>query len=531
MRKQKIHCVVVDQDAEVTASLEAVLRNSDVLPTLKQVASLQQLIPILQEIKPHLLFYPKSKAGDSLDLLEILQNYSPDTLLVLISRNEWQGLTTWLMGVESCILPIDDAEYFSQYIDFLLRYSGVKHDFRQCKHLLGVAELRCHWLVDYSWEAIAYISQGMHLYANNAYISLFGFESIAEVRSMPVAQLVDSSERKTFGIMGKAADTSSQPSNRLLTTLRTLDGERMRAEIRFIPAVLKGKRCSQLHVRPLERHIGKGAPLWKQDNPWEGADERIHLLPESRTPPTPAASAQAQQPGTAKAATQAPPLDGLKMLFHKLHRLREKLPTIYTAEPEFQQQPNKKVSYASLVRQLGATDSRFRLDYWSLGQIILKLSSQGSEKPDYLVFVSVGGTILNNESQLKLLISLLNAAPAITNRIVVALQYEDCLAHMGQLGKLIKLLRAVGVSLAIDGVPDDIRAIRLVQVVKPSLVRLSPDVAAIAVRKAETGRIQRLIYQLAANMRGVIVPGVQNKAALQVVYSSAAAYVQGSVAI
>ncbi len=133
---------------------------------------------------------------------------------------------------------------------FCCAIPAIKQDFRDCKHLLGVAELRCHWLVDYSWEAIAYISQGMHLYANNAYVTLFGFESMAEVRSMPVSHLVDTPERKTFEAMSKAADVGSKPSNRLLTTLRTLDGERMRAEIRFIPAVLKGQALHPVACAP-----------------------------------------------------------------------------------------------------------------------------------------------------------------------------------------------------------------------------------------------------------------------------------------
>ena len=136
MKKQKIQCIVIDRDVEVTASLDAALRRSDVLLDLKQVASLAQLIPVLQELQPHLLFCPHEKSAPSLELLETLQRYSPDTLLVWISRDEWQGLTTWLMGVESCILPLNDVDYFGQYIDFLLRYSTIKQDFRNCKHLL-----------------------------------------------------------------------------------------------------------------------------------------------------------------------------------------------------------------------------------------------------------------------------------------------------------------------------------------------------------------------------------------------------------
>jgi EAL domain-containing protein (putative c-di-GMP-specific phosphodiesterase class I) len=405
------------------------------------------------------------------------------------------------MGVESCILPLNDVDYFGQYIDFLLRYSTIKQDFRNCKHLLGVAELRCHWLVDYSWEAIAYISQGMHLYANNAYVTLFGFEGMAEVRSMPVAQLAEAAERKAFEAMSKAADVGNKPSNRLLITLRTLEGERMRAEVRFIPAVLKGKRCTQLHVRPLERNMLKGVSLRKQDNPWEAAELRLQTATPVPPPPQPEPAA----------------ISGMKMTFHKLQRLREQLPTVYVAEPEFRQK-SQILDYAALLKQLVTPASRFRLDYWNLGQVVLKLSAQDSEKPSYLVFVSVGGAILNNETDLKRMIELLNAAPAAAKRIVLALQYRDCMEQLKSFSKVVMLCKGVGVRLAIDGVPDDAQALRFLQAVKPVLVRIDP---------LKTQRLPAFIAQLVEHNLKVIVPDVQDKAALKAVYATAAAYAQG----
>ncbi|WP_175517863.1 EAL domain-containing protein [Thiothrix caldifontis] len=514
MKKQKIHCVVVDQDVEVTASLDAALRHSDVLLELNQVASVQQLIPVLQELQPHLLFCPYDKSKPSVELLETLQRYSPDTLLVWVARDEWQGLTTWLMGVESCILPLRDLEYFGQYIDFLLRYSSIKQDFRDCKHLLGVAELRCHWLVDYSWEAIAYISQGMHLYANNAYVTLFGFEGMAEVRSMPVAHLVDNTERKTFEAMSKAADVGSKPSNRLLITLRTLEGERMRAEIRFIPAVLKGKRCTQLHVKPLERNILKGVSLRKQDNPWEATELRLQKVPvmhKVQEEHTVTSSPNAKTP------VAPPAVNRMKMVFRKLQRMNENLPDIYLSEPEFQQKA-QKLNYTALVKQLGNSGGRFRLDYWNLGQVVLKLSTQENEKPDYLVFVSVSSAILNNDAELKRVVELLNTTPEVAKRMVLAFQYQDCMTNIAQLGKVIKLLKVLGVHLAIDGLPDSSQALKFVQVVKPALVRVDANV--------NIDHLQRLIEQLVDRHCKVIIPSEQDQNFLKVAYSTAAAYVQ-----
>lgn len=508
MSKPKIHCVVVDHDVEVTASLDAALRSADVAVALDSVASSQQLLPLLQEQHPHLLFCPQAaKTPITVGMLETVQHYSPDTVLVWLSSEQWQGLTTWLNGVESCTLPLNELNRFHHYIDFLLRYAALKHDFRQCKHLLGIAELRSHWLVDYSWEAIAYVSQGMHLHANPAYLTLFGFEDIAEARSMPLAQLVAVAERPAVESLANLADAHTQASERLLATLRTLNGEKFRAEIRFIPAVLKGKRCTQLYVRPVERHIGKSVPLWK-DNPWE------HKIPTVQ--PLPAV----------EVATQA--LLGMRIIFHKLHRLKEKLPALYVAEPVVQQTGQVRLDYAALLHQPDIAANRFRLDYWVIEQVVLKLSSQTVEASDYLVFVSVTDAILNNAEQLRQLISLLDAAPAIAKRLVIAIPYQANPSDYQSLKKLQTLLRGVGAWLAIDNWVLDANGLQLLQTVKPVLVRFAPSVLASALKKKQLSALCSVIKRLVENQCRVIISGIMNEAAFRAAYATAANYAQGS---
>lgn len=526
MKKQKIQCVIIDRDVEVTASLDAALHDSDVLLDMETVTAVQQIVPALGK-KPHLLFCPQSRNGEgNKTLLDALQRYSPDTLLVWVTRDEWQGLTTWLSGVESCTLPLNDVDYFRQYVDFLLHYSGIKQEFRQCKHLLGVAELRCHWLVDYSWEAIAYVSQGMHLYANNAYVTLFGFESLAEVRSMPVAHLVDTAERKVFETMSKAADDGNKPSNRLLTTLRCLSGERLRAEIRFIPAVLKGKRCTQLHVRPLERHVRVNPELHREDNPWEKTEQRLQAMPEPGMPvAAQIAPLQVQQAEIKAALTPS----GMKMVFTQTMRLRQRLPELFVAEPVFQQQDGQMVTHDALLKQLGQGDGRFRLDYWSVGQVALKLSAENAKPSGYLIFVSVGEAIFNNELRLKRLLEVLNASPDAACQIVLGLQYQVCSTHVRQLPGVVRQLKATGVHLAIDGVNDDELAVKLVQAVKPAFVRLSAALSERLARSTEAARqLHKLVHRLGETSR-VIVGGVNEAAALNLVYATAATYVEGEI--
>lgn len=540
MKKQTLQCLVIDRDVEVTASLDAALRHANTPHELQRIASMQQLIPALTQQKPHLLFCPPAHAEAASVLLETLQRHSPDTLLVQVARDEWQGLTTWLAGVESCVLPIRDVDYFAQYIDFLLHYATLKHEFRQSKHLLGVAELRCHWLVDYSWEAIAYVAQGVHLYANNAYLSLFGFASPAAMRTLPVSQLVATDERKTFEALGRAADVGSRPSNRLLISLRTLAGESMRAEVRFIPAVLKGKRCYQLHVRPLERPTRVAAVVQTPVSPWDQAVTPTAVaapsvplappvVPVVQPPIAPVALSTPVAPPP-RPKVSMPALNGMHEMFTPAMKLRESLPTLCFAEPVFQPQPGRRFSYPSLVRRLRANNARFRLDYWNVGQALVHVAARQPTSAPYWVLVAVGGWIFKQDEACKRLARLLTAASQVAAKIVVAVEYRDCLLDVRAVGKVVMLLKQAGVLLAIDNVVDDARLLPFIRAVKPALVRLSPEWAAnVAVDTEDARYLHKLTHQISEVGSRVIISGVHDVATLNLVCATSATYLQGRI--
>ena len=48
---------------------------------------------------------------------------------------------------------------------------------------LREAEKRCQLLLDSSVDAIAYVHEGMHIYANRAYLELFGFDDAEDSKA------------------------------------------------------------------------------------------------------------------------------------------------------------------------------------------------------------------------------------------------------------------------------------------------------------------------------------------------------------
>ena len=65
-----------------------------------------------------------------------------------------------------------------------------RRDKRQNDILLNESQKRCQLLLDNSRDAIAYVHEGMHIYANASYLQLFGYDDLDELACIPLMDMV-----------------------------------------------------------------------------------------------------------------------------------------------------------------------------------------------------------------------------------------------------------------------------------------------------------------------------------------------------
>lgn len=111
------------------------------------------------------------------------------------------------------------------------------------------ANIRAQALVDSSRDAITYVHEGMHIYANESYLELFGYSSMEEIEGMPIMDMVKSEEHAKFKqflrdyTKGKAKESSLEVSG-----IKT-DGSEFSVTMEFTPASFDGEPCTQIIIR------------------------------------------------------------------------------------------------------------------------------------------------------------------------------------------------------------------------------------------------------------------------------------------
>lgn len=119
---------------------------------------------------------------------------------------------------------------------------------RAAEAALHEAEKRCQLLLDSSIDAIAYVHDGMHIYANRAYLKLFGYRCPDDLEGTPMTDLIAPGDQAGFKDFLRNYRSETDSADFQCSGINTSD-ESFDAKISFSPAMYDGEPCVQVVIR------------------------------------------------------------------------------------------------------------------------------------------------------------------------------------------------------------------------------------------------------------------------------------------
>jgi len=182
------------------------------------------------------------------DTVAALQEHDLFVPVLAVGNGELTPGKAMAEGAADRISPDDDEHLRHAVIREFQRVLA-----RRKLHFLSEAynesEKRARTLMQSSRDAIAYIHDGMHVLANDAYLSRFGYGSFDEIEDMPIMDMVVGGDKKSLKEMLRASATSDEAVGKLELELQRSDQSSFRAEVEFSRASIEGEACSQIIIR------------------------------------------------------------------------------------------------------------------------------------------------------------------------------------------------------------------------------------------------------------------------------------------
>lgn len=193
--------------------------------------------------------------ANDLNLLETVSRLAREqekplpVLAVIRADDSRSALAAATAGVEGCVLATNPRG-IKRLALFLVESIRSREDARIATRRLEEIEGRYTLLLDSSSEAIAYIHEGLHIYANRAYLELFEYDGFEDLEGLSMLDLLSpSKEVPDLKKVLKSLSRDEIPDDEMTLTAHRQDGSDFTASVNFSPARYGGEYCAQMLVR------------------------------------------------------------------------------------------------------------------------------------------------------------------------------------------------------------------------------------------------------------------------------------------
>lgn len=249
LNKKAIRLLILEESQNEAERLVSLFRNAGHATRAHRITQPTDLDEALKQSWD--LFIAASNCDElsQEDALLMLQKTDRNmSFIMLLEDNDSERITEALeLGAQDAVPRGEDE----RLILVARRELASLEDRRACRTAelaLREVEKRCQLLLDSSMDAISYVHDGMHIYANRTYLNLFGYEDAEELEGMPIIDLLDSSVHAEFKAFLKSYGTDKGTSDFNFTGV-SASGEQFKASMNFSPAQYDGEPCIQVVIR------------------------------------------------------------------------------------------------------------------------------------------------------------------------------------------------------------------------------------------------------------------------------------------
>ncbi|MBT8120887.1 MAG: EAL domain-containing protein [Gammaproteobacteria bacterium] len=248
---ENLHLLIVEESISDAESLANELRNSGHAIELAYAADLAAVESQISEHAPDIVIVGSGdNLPDAASITTTLERLGISAPVIAIGAEapEDAVIEARKAGI-SALVSYDRPDHLPLVFKREAEIIALKTRLSAFTDTLQTSEKRAHALIENSSDAIAYIHDGMHVYANRPYLDLFDIDTSDDIDGLPVLDMISSDQRDKFRDFLKQLDNPGAQENSLDIDCINPNGEPFNSTMEFSPATMDGEACTQIIIR------------------------------------------------------------------------------------------------------------------------------------------------------------------------------------------------------------------------------------------------------------------------------------------
>ncbi|KRG78124.1 membrane protein [Stenotrophomonas ginsengisoli] len=245
-----LRLAIIDDSAENAEALVSLLRNSGIAVRPQRPTSTAELAQLLAGQPIDLVLMAEGQGLDPVSAAGVIAASGKDVPLILLADalDETRLVAAMSNGVRGVALR-KHPEHTLSVIRREFTDLQARRGMRRIESQMRETERRCDALIASSREPIAYVHEGMHIRANDAYLEMFGYDGFEDIEGISLLDMVAPQYVDDFKALLKSLSKGEAPPPQYQLDACNVDGELFPATMEFTGATYEGEQCLQVIFR------------------------------------------------------------------------------------------------------------------------------------------------------------------------------------------------------------------------------------------------------------------------------------------
>ena len=251
VNNKTLRIIVIEDTLNEAENIVSLLKNAGIAVRMQYIEDLEQLKECISPDSYDLLLCTITSFEPTLmQAIDVVNKLDPDMAIIALHEEEDSEFREEALTSGACdLITRSNPTHFQSVIKRELDVVALKRRFRECNDSLMESEKRCHVLLDSSRDAITYVHEGMHIYANQVYLDTFGFASLDDIEGTPIMDMVTENDLQQLKKYLRMYSKGEHKTKALEVMGKKPSGKTFRAQMEFSPASIEGEPCTQIVIR------------------------------------------------------------------------------------------------------------------------------------------------------------------------------------------------------------------------------------------------------------------------------------------
>lgn len=247
---KSLRILAIDDSPNDVETLSSAIKAAGFGVSMVRVNTEDEFQQNLESHSPNLILYRLKNENPSFSFIADSVELSGSHIPIIAIADGPTPATSACMS-EGAIdrVEFEDTEHLKLVVKRTASNFSKWQDLIAAKAQLIEAQQRCSALMDSSKDAIAFIHEGMHIHANDAYLELFGYNHMDDIEALPMMDLVATDEHKKFKTFLRDYQKSPDGKKNLEIKILLPGNQPLLKNIEFTSASIDGEPCTQIVIR------------------------------------------------------------------------------------------------------------------------------------------------------------------------------------------------------------------------------------------------------------------------------------------